>query len=184
MNSLRLPPLALISLLSLGALDTGLVGIAWKALTSSYEASTATHGGENTGAPHAVGSFNPESRLASYSQTLARPAFLKTRRPWTAPPASIEASAVRPSPAPQAASGFSLSAVVLALPVKRAFLITKSNSAGTWISVGDVVDGWVVDSIDEAGSELRNGAIRIRVNLYVDEASNQTGHGPVAPAQK
>ena len=104
--------------------------------------------------------------IAAYQQILAHPVFFKSREPFVAPPP-------RPPPAPApvampvvADPGVSLGGILIAHDTRKAYLLRKTAPAGTWVSQGEDVQGWKVQSVEPGSVKLRNGDRAIELQLY------------------
>jgi len=106
--------------------------------------------------------------ISVYSETLARPVFFKTRQPFVPPPPTPPpAPKVQPAPPPAVVDpGFVLGGVMIDADVKKAYVFSKTNSQGLWLSEGENVMGWTLRAIDPAGAKLQQGGRTIELHLY------------------
>lgn len=105
--------------------------------------------------------------LGAFPQTASRPLFFEGRRypereAKQAPPVSAFAS--EPVGA-AAAKGARLRGVVTVAGTTRALIEMPSKSA-EWLAVGDLVDGWRLEGIDQDRAELRSGSQAVSLLLY------------------
>lgn len=109
--------------------------------------------------------------LAAFAQTLARPIFSRSRRPYVAPVASPSAvAAVEPvmAAAPVAEPVVTLAAVAINGQTSRALLVSKSHPAGRWMSPGDQVEDWTISTIAADRLTLAIGGRTMTVRLYAE----------------
>src|SRR5262249_18010339 len=101
-----------------------------------------------------------------YAQTLTRPIFFKTRAPFV--PAPPPAAAVAPvaAPPPVVDPGFVLGGVTITPAIKKAYLATRANPTGNWVSEGEDFLGWTVAAIDDGGVRLQQHGRSIELRLY------------------
>jgi hypothetical protein len=117
----------------------------------------------------------------SFSDTLARPLFQPSRRPFD--PNSIVASTAPISPpaaAPQPVEQlpppqFSAKAIVFNGPSRLALIAKPELAEGKWLTTGAVLDGWRVEEIAERAVTLKSGAQIQIIKLYVDKAADGVG---------
>jgi hypothetical protein len=106
-----------------------------------------------------VASIRPRSNVDLH--TLSRPIFSRTRRP-------ANAASPRP-PAPVAAiapSGVSLKGIIKYGRSAKAFLTSSSNPQGDWKTIGDKLDSWTVDQIEQEHLSIKNGTQFLQYSLY------------------
>ena len=105
----------------------------------------------------------------TYGQISAQPVFFKTRAPYVPPPPP-------PSPLPPqiivpppivADPGFVLGGVVINRAGKKAYLFTKTNARGTWITEGESFMGWKLQTIEPTSTRLQLDSRSIELQLYV-----------------
>ena len=115
-----------------------------------------------------MGAAGPKP-LTVYGGILAQPIFFKTRQPFVPPPPAPPPMAKAPAPAPTPAPvdpGLALGGVIITPDVKKAYVVSKANSRGTWASEGDSVMGWTVQSIDAGSARLGQANRTIDLHLY------------------
>jgi len=112
--------------------------------------------------------FPNSKSINKYSETLAHPVFFKTRLPFVPPPPAPPpppAKMVTPAPAP-IDPGLVLGGVMINRALKRAYLFTKSEPHGTWVTEGESFMGWTVQSIDSTGMRLQQQNRTVELTLY------------------
>jgi general secretion pathway protein N len=104
---------------------------------------------------------------AAYPQTLARPLFRASRRP---PEAEKPQVAARPQPVPRQAARLpeNLALVGVMREHGRAgrALIRLGESAGQWVEVGHMLQGWRLSRIDAAGIAFEADGQEQRLSLF------------------
>jgi hypothetical protein len=50
--------------------------------------------------------------------------------------------------------------------LKKAYLFSKSNPEGTWVSENEAILGWTVQSIDSGTAKLKQGGRTLSLELY------------------
>lgn len=91
----------------------------------------------------------------SYSEIVARPLFSPSRRPAVAPAEEPQATETAVAP-----SRFVLIGVMIAVDDRFALLRRRVPPDTAWVSVGQVIDGWLVEAIEPNRVVLRNGSLR------------------------
>jgi hypothetical protein len=107
------------------------------------------------------GAPRPENAVP---QTLTRPIFSKTRRPFIAkgnPPELREAQEPLVPP-----PGLMLLGVVKHKAGQSAFIVSSSTPKGKWCGIGDGVDGWKVTLVQDLEITLQSGARTVQLSLY------------------
>jgi len=107
--------------------------------------------------------------------TLARPLFLKSRRPFDEPAHPKAASAALAPP-----PGTSLRAVVRFGGKTRIFLVSPAFGAGRWFALGEKLDGWTIKDARQGGVTLRNGERSAKLEFDYDNVGK--GDAPPPPA--
>jgi hypothetical protein len=166
--TVRVSPLALAGLLGLGCLNAALLAVAFESLAAeaTVEPQVATPA-QPPAAPDA-GPAKPKP-VALYRETLARPVFFKSRAPYVPPPPQPLPSPPKPVAAPPPVPsdpGLVLGGVVIVEEVKKAYIFKKSESRGAWLSEGESILGWRVESIQALSARLQQGGQSIEVQLY------------------
>ncbi len=98
-------------------------------------------------------------------QTLTRPIFSKTRKPFLAKDKTQMSAGLAVAPVTPPA-GLTLSAVATFHKNRRAFLISAATPKGRWCAVGEDIDGWSVAQVQNLEVILRNGERTVRLTLY------------------
>jgi hypothetical protein len=125
--------------------------------------------------------IKPTSRLAPvevFTQTLARPIFDKSRRPF-APPKPVEpvrpveAAQLEPvvvaPPAPDPV--LTLGAIARSAKGAKVYISSKSRPSGKWFELGDVVDDWRIAKINRDGIDVENTGRMLSINLLASQDS-------------
>ncbi|MCR4265790.1 hypothetical protein [Nitratireductor sp. ZSWI3] len=141
------------------------------------------------GAPSLNHSATEESELlSSFSEALLRPLFHATRRPFEAPPETVESSPdafelqgtiseaetfadVQEHPEQVASADIKLSGVSLSNGGKRALLSTSTSEDIRWLSEGDDIADWIIISITSDDVTLAKGEQRATLKLYPPSGS-------------
>ncbi len=108
----------------------------------------------------------------SYSEIVARPLFSPSRRPAVAPEEEPQAGEIVATP-----SGFVLTGVMIAVDDRFALLRRRVPPDMAWVSVGQVIDGWLVEAIEPNRVVLQNGSLREELVLE-DRARPSQRKGP------
>lgn len=118
------------------------------------------------------------ARTSAGEQTLARPIFSKSRRPFAAPPVETQSKIEE---APVAATGLSVTAIVKTGGVKRVLIVSSAEPEGKWALEGERLEGWTIAEVRDFDVTLRNGQNVVQLKLYSDHPPTQDAH---APAQR
>lgn len=111
----------------------------------------------------------PASTPDNNSETLSRPLFVKSRRPFLDHPSATEANTGA------APGGLKLHAVIGFDQSVRAFVTSDANAEGKWLTVGDIFENWTVESIDAQEITLRQDADLLRIGLDYDVVPAMVG---------
>ena len=84
--------------------------------------------------------------LETFSETLARPLFMATRRPPEPQPEPVEEEPER-APAKPKPVPVTLSGIVVSPTERQALLGSQRSKELIWVTEGQVIDGWTVRSI-------------------------------------
>jgi len=163
----RIAPGRAIVLTGLVGLNVGFAAIAASALLSE-DALATTHVDWKSPIA-ATGIAPPEPKpITRYLQTLARPIFFKTRKPFVPPPPAPPPPPTRPTfPPPVVADpGLVLGGIMVMEGVRKAYVFRKTDPSGTWVAHGEDFMGWKIKTIDAAGIVLGNGERNIDLKLY------------------
>jgi hypothetical protein len=105
--------------------------------------------------------------IDAYKQTLAHPVFFKSREPYVAPPPPPPPPPNVVAPPPVAVDpGLVLGGVMINRGNKKAYLFSKADPRGTWVSEGEMFLGWTIQSVDHAGARLQQQGRAIELLLY------------------
>jgi hypothetical protein len=165
----RVAPLTLAGLLGLASLNAWLLAAALETPAPEPDVKVAVPAADHAAHPSAAELDVPKPRpLAAYGQTLAKPVFFKTRAPYVPPP-----PAPPPAPKPVAAAppppvdpGLALGGVVIMEGARKAYIFNKADSRGLWLSEGETILGWKVESIDAMAARLQQANRSIELQLY------------------
>jgi hypothetical protein len=108
----------------------------------------------------------PVRGAESYAQTLAHPVFFKSREPFVAPPPAPPPVAKAPAPPVNADPGLVLAGVMIAGGHRKAYLVNKADSSGTWTSEGETLAGWKVQAVQPTAVKLQQQDRTIELLLY------------------
>lgn len=150
----------------------------WHAGTIAWQAVLGQGMPSATGIEAGGGLTDPQGRkadrvdldakpLGAFPQTASRPLFFEGRRypereAKQAPP--VSAFAAEPIGG-ATAKGARLRGVVTIAGTTRA-LIEMPSKSPEWLAVGDLVDGWRLEGIDQDRAELRSGSQAVSLLLY------------------
>lgn len=121
--------------------------------------------------------------VEGYPLILAHPIFFKTREPFVPPPPPPPApvKAAPATPPPVVDPGLVLGGVMAIGHLRKAYLLTKTNPAGSWVSEGDSFMGWIIKSVDSASAKVQQRDRTIELQLYPQD---QVGAAPTTEAAK
>jgi hypothetical protein len=166
----EIAPLTLAGIVGLACLNAWL--LVWATADLTQESTTLAA----VAIPDALSS-SPDPQVAlpkakpitAYTQTLAKPVFLKSRTPYVPPPATPPTTASRPVAAPPpvpADPGLALGGVAITDTDKKAYIFSKSDRHGTWLREGETVMGWKVESIEATAARLQQGGRSVQLDLF------------------
>lgn len=123
----------------------------------------------------------PPDLRAEMGETLARPLFHRTRRPFAPPPPPpVEAVFVEEEAPPimepepvEMPPELALAGVSLAKSGNRALLGLLSGAEVRWYGLGEAIEGWRVETITEAAVVLADGDRRLTLPLYASGTGTQ-----------
>jgi hypothetical protein len=167
--TLRAAPLTLASLLGLAFLNAWLLAIVVQSPEPepAWLAPAAMHD-QPPGPPASVPKLPKPKPITAYRQTMTEPVFFKSRAPYVAPPPApppIPKPVAVPPPAP-VDPGLVLGGVVIMDHAKKAYIFNKADSRGAWLSEGESMLGWQVESIDAMTARLHQAGRHIELQLY------------------
>jgi hypothetical protein len=121
---------------------------------------------------------NGSTRARADEATLARPLFLKSRRPFGGPnrPAAPDSAAAPPPP------GLSLRAVVRFGGKTRVFIVSPAFPEGKWFEVGETLEGWTIKEARQDIVTLRNGERATQLEFNYDDQRRNDAPLPPPPA--
>jgi hypothetical protein len=182
--NVRVAPLAAMALAALAGVNLWLLNIILAGATvddpapvaaPAWDAKLSSSGRDDAAA----------KPISAYRQTLAQPVFFKTREPYVAPPprpaqAPVPVVAKPPQP-PVADPGFTVAGIIIGQGVRKAYIHTKSDQQGNWVSEGESLTGWKVQAIDAAGVRLQQQDRTLELELYPTKSDDRA---PPAPSPR
>ncbi len=105
-------------------------------------------------------------------QTLTRPIFSKTRRPYLSKDKK-QASPAAPIPAAPP-TNLKLLGLAKYKDVQSAFIVSGSTPGGKWCAVGDEIDGWKVTRMQNSEVILQSDDRTVQISLYPEPSDHQT----------
>jgi general secretion pathway protein N len=156
-------------MICLGAVVAALGAVNWWVIgLEPGSASVATDGVPADVAAQLALAARPDDErpLSEFGETVRRPLFTATRRPYV-PPDPIQKA---PEPAPAEPSrpppNVRLIGVVIDAGKKRVLLRTPEQPRGRWVEEGDTVDGWLVRSVAADAAIVALGRETHELRLY------------------
>jgi len=113
-----------------------------------------------------VGGAVSQKSIEAYAQILARPVFFKSREPFVAPPPPPPPVAKAAAPPTIVDPNLVLGGVMIESNARKAYLFSRANGGGAWISEGEEFMGWQVRSIDGSSAKLVQKDRHISLQLY------------------
>jgi hypothetical protein len=107
--------------------------------------------------------------IEDYPLILAHPIFFKTRGPFVPPPPQpppAPPKVVQPPPPAPVDPGLILGGVMTMGHLRKAYLLTKANPAGSWVAEGDNFMGWIIKSVGGSSAEMQHEDRTIELQLY------------------
>ncbi|MBV8755023.1 MAG: hypothetical protein JO328_19375 [Hyphomicrobiales bacterium] len=167
---IRIAPLAVMGLAALAGVNLWLLTVMISGGTGDEPAPVATPvwDAKLSGSGRDDAAAKP---ISAYRQTLAQPVFFKTREPYVVPPPRpvappTPAAVQKPAPPPIVDPGFTVAGIIIGQSVRKAYIHTKSDQQGNWVSEGESLTGWKVQAIDAAGVKLQQQDHTIELELY------------------
>jgi hypothetical protein len=154
--------LHVITLAGLAVLDLAAGAYALNAFTRQPDEAPAVARAVRPLAP-AAAAEPPAMELGPEAETLARPLFVKSRRP---PPVRPKADADEGPPP----TDMKLRAIVALDQSPRAYLVANGAAEGKWLKVGDELGSWTVDSIEPMQIALRHESQTVSIGFDYSEA--------------
>jgi hypothetical protein len=168
--TVRIAPLTAAGLLALGGINAWLLTVVIAGVAGEEPAAIAAPVW-NPNFPGAGGDIPAARPINAYRETLMHPVFFKTREPYVAPPPRPVAPAVpamlpKPAPPPVVDPGLIMGGVIISGDVRKAYVYSKADSHGSWVSEGENLTGWKVQAIDAGTVTLRQQDRTIELQLY------------------
>jgi hypothetical protein len=163
--TIRIAPLAAVGLLALVALNAWLLTVLAADIASDDQAAIGKRVDWAPNFSITADGVAVRKPVDAYSETLTHPVFFKTREPYVAPPPPPPPKVVAASP-PVVDPGLVLGGVFINRDIKKAYLFSKTDPRGTWVSEGENFLGWKVQSVDRAAVRLQQQDRTIEVLLY------------------
>jgi len=179
-TALGLSPLMALALAGL-ALLVGVAGVLAIAAFFSSGPAPSPDAAEWRAPAYNSGERRPPKPPSADAQTLARPIFVKSRRPPAA--ASKDQPRAEASPAAPVAMlppGTAVRAISKGDGARRAFLVSSGKPAGVWVKVGDEFEGFRVRTIDRARLVLE-GEKKIALDLFPRARGSEDPAQPAMP---
>jgi hypothetical protein len=164
--TVRIPPLTAAGLLALTAVNAWLLAVLLQDHGSMAQPVVAKSEWKPKSSGSTLGMPGPKP-LTIYGSILAQPIFFKSRQPFVPPPPPPPLAPMAPAPAPVAVDpGLVFGGVIITAEVKKAYLFSKADPRGTWVSEGEIFMGWTVQSIHAASARLSQANRSIELHLY------------------
>jgi hypothetical protein len=160
----RMAPLAAAGLLLLGGLNVCLSAMLYRQIAPDDASEEKAEWIPPVG--KSVAPVAARKPIESYQLTLAHPVFFKSREPFVPPPLPPPPKIVQPVPPVVVDPGLILGGVMTNHDLRKAYLLTKANPAGSWVSEGESFMGWKVQSVDTASARLQQQDRTIELQLY------------------
>jgi hypothetical protein len=177
---LQIAPLAAVGLLALASLNAwSLSSLVGEMLDGDRQGVEKLEWRPQLSASADAGNLQNPNK--DYPLILAHPIFYKSREPFVPPPPAPPRPPKAVQPAPPVDPGLVLGGVMTVGHLRKAYLLTKSNAEGSWVSEGDNFMGWVVASVDGSSAKVRQQDRTIELQLYPQgqvDSSTATVEGP------
>jgi hypothetical protein len=161
---LQLAPLPAVGLLTIVGINGALLAKVTMQVISD-DPVVADSVNWNAHLPGSIANAAGRKPIDAYRQILAHPLFFKSREPFVpAPPAPPPAPAQ--PPAVVVDPGLVVGGVMMTSALSKAYLFSRAGPSGTWISEGEMFQGWRVKAIDKSGVRLEQGGRSIDLQLY------------------
>ncbi|MCI4677165.1 hypothetical protein K9U39_12950 [Rhodoblastus acidophilus] len=164
-----------ITLAVLAVIDVAAAGFAWRSVAGDAAVVDLPRRASAAIMP-AAPSDEPVAAPGDDPETLARPLFTKSRRPWRG--AQDAASDGDGSPPP---AGLKLHAIIAFDRSTRAFVTSDADAQGRWLRVGETFESWTVAGISRQDISLRLNASLLHFGLDYDDAARAAPEPPPAP---
>lgn len=175
---MRIPPAALVGLGCLIVFDAGLALVLTRDAMLGHPAGTDLPVWEQQ-LPTISEGGSAQVTVRRYRETLARPVFSKARSPYRPEPPRRQSPAIKSvaKPRPMVDAGITMAGVILSGGARKAYLLNRNGRHGVWVSEGDTISGWKVQSVDHASVTLKQNDRTIEVLLYAQKKVA----GPMGP---
>jgi hypothetical protein len=178
--NLRIAPLAAVGLAALAGLNLWLITIILAGAADEAPVSVTPPAWNANWSGSAKAGAKP---ISAYGKILAQPVFFKTREPYVAPPPRPAQAPVpvvaKPPPPPIVDPGFTVAGIIIAPGVRKAYIHTKRDEQGSWVSEGESLTGWRVQAIGPGGVKLEQQDRTIDLELY---STTSDDYAPTAPS--
>jgi hypothetical protein len=163
----RIAPLAAAGLLALASLNGWIAMSALRTLHDDPAVDRAVewHAQLSTSGELSV----VQKPIGDYPMTVAHPVFYKTREPFVPPPPPpppAPPKVVQSAPPAPVDPGLILGGVMASGQLRKAYLLTKANAAGSWVAEGDDFMGWIIKSVDNSSATVQQQDRTIELQLY------------------
>jgi hypothetical protein len=165
--------LKIIIFAGLGLLDVGAGAFALNAWTREPDDAPVARRAAHSLAP-AAKPEPPAPVEGPDVETLARPLFMKSRRPSKGGPKDGPGAAQPPT-------GMKLHAVVALEDSLRVYLVADGSAKGKWLRVGDELNAWIVESISRRNVALRHDDQTVSIGFGAPEVQHSPASTPPAP---
>jgi hypothetical protein len=167
--SARIAPLAAAGLAALAAANVWLLTVVLANPSVDEPAGVAAPAWSPK--PSSTGGTATAKPLGAYRETLAQPVFFKTREPYVAParpapPPPTPAVVAKPPPPVIVDPGLAVTGIIISPGVRKAYLHGKTDPRGNWVSEGETLTGWKVQTIEPGGVKLQQQDRTIELQLY------------------
>jgi hypothetical protein len=167
--NLRIAPLAALGLAALAGINLWLLTIILTGAADEEPVSAASPVWDAKWSGHGKADVAAKP-ISAYAQILAQPVFFKTREPYVAPPSGPAQAPVpvvaKPPPPPVVDPGFTVAGIIIGQGVRKAYIHTKRDEQGSWVSEGESLTGWRVKAIGPGGVKLEQQDRTIELELY------------------
>jgi hypothetical protein len=162
----RITPLGAIGLFILVAINAGLLIVLVTEIASVDPAADKIDWNVSISSAGAVADRNP---IGAYQQILARPVFFRSREPFVPAPPPPPPAVKLASPTVAIDPGLFLGGIMIKNDIRKAYVLSKTNAGGVWISEGGDFMGWELKSINGSGAKLERQGQSIDLQLYPKE---------------
>jgi len=161
---LRTPPLTVAAAAIALSINVALLAAILTGLESDGLAATDRVGWKNDLSPPTGGAVSQKPADA-YAQILAKPVFFKSREPFVPAPPPRPVTKTAP-PTSVIDSNLVLGGVMIESNVRKAYLFSRGNAGGAWLSEGEEFLGWQIRSIDGTSAKLEQNDRNLYLQLY------------------